>query len=80
MNVSDEGRTPERFVGPYISANAFKLIGQQPLIGRDFLPDDDRPGAGAVVILGNGIWKNRYGSDSSVARPHDQGQRGSERP
>ena len=38
MNVSDEGRTPERFVGPYISANAFKLIGQQPLIGRDFLP------------------------------------------
>jgi predicted permease len=66
MNVSDEGRTPERFVGPYISANAFKLIGQQPLIGRDFLPDDDRPGAGAVVILGNGVWKNRYGSDSSV--------------
>ena len=66
MNVSDAGRTPERFAGPYISTNAFKLIGQQPLIGRDFLPEDDRPGAGAVVILGNGIWKNRYGSDPSV--------------
>src|SRR5436309_283908 len=39
MNVSDEGRAPERFSGPYISANAFKLIGEQPLRGRDFLPE-----------------------------------------
>ena len=66
MNVSDEGRTPERFQGPYISANAFKLIGQPPLLGRDFLPEDDRPGAAPVVILGNGVWKNRYGSEPSV--------------
>jgi putative ABC transport system permease protein len=66
MNVSDEGRAPERFQGPYISANAFKLIGQPPLVGRDFLTEDDRPGAAAVVILGNGVWKNRYGSDPSV--------------
>src|SRR6266852_2601744 len=66
MNVSDEGRAPERFQGPYVSANAFKLIGQQPLLGRDFRPEDDRPGAPAVVILGNGIWKNRYGSDPLV--------------
>src|SRR5438093_5340489 len=66
FNVSDEGRTPERYQGPYISFNAFKLIGQRPLIGRDFLPEDDRPGAPPVVILGNGVWKNRYGSDPSV--------------
>src|SRR3977135_2588382 len=45
MNVSDEGRAPERFQGPYISANAFKMIGQQPLLGRDFAPDSDRPRA-----------------------------------
>ena len=66
MNISDEGRTPERFQGPYISANAFRLIGQRTLLGRDFLTEEDRPGAAAVVILGNGIWKNRYGSDPSV--------------
>ena len=66
MNVSDEGRAPERFQGPYVSANAFRLIGQQPLLGRDFRPEDDRPGAAAVVILGNGVWKNRYGSDPAV--------------
>ena len=66
MNVSDEGRAPERFQGPYQSGNAFTLIGQQPLLGRDFLPEDDRPGSAAVVILGNGVWKNRYGSDPAV--------------
>jgi putative ABC transport system permease protein len=66
MNVSDEGRPPERFQGPYISANAFKLIGERAALGRDFLPEDDRPGATPVVLLGNGIWKNRYGSDPGV--------------
>jgi putative ABC transport system permease protein len=66
MNVSDEGRAPERYGGPYISANAFKLIGQRPLVGRDFVPDDDKPGAPAVTILGNGIWKSRYGSDPAI--------------
>ena len=39
---------------------------ERPLIGRDFRPEDDRPGAPPVVLLGNGIWKNRYGSDPSV--------------
>ena len=36
------------------------------MLGRDFRPDDDRPGAAAVIILGNGIWKDRYGSDPSI--------------
>ena len=66
MNVSDRGRAPERYSGPYISANAFHLIGQRPLLGRDFTAEDDRPGAAAVVILGNGVWKTRYGSDPSI--------------
>ena len=43
MNLSDGGRQPERYSGPYISANAFRLIGERPLIGRDFTDEDDRP-------------------------------------
>jgi putative ABC transport system permease protein len=66
MNVSDEGRAPERYQGPYISATAFKLIGQSPILGRDFRAEDDRSGAPPVVILGNGIWKNRYGASASI--------------
>src|SRR5712692_4006255 len=66
MNVSDEGRAAEQFQGSYESANMFQLIGQRPRIGRDFRPEDDRPGAEGVVIIGDGIWKNRYGSDPAI--------------
>jgi predicted permease len=66
MNVSDEGKAPERFQGPYVSTNMFGLVGERPIIGRDFLPEDGTIGAPAVVILGDGIWKNRYGSDPEI--------------
>jgi putative ABC transport system permease protein len=66
INISDEGRAPEQFQGSYQSANMFQVIGVKPIIGRDFLPEDDRPGAPPAVILSNGLWKNRYGSDPSV--------------
>jgi putative ABC transport system permease protein len=66
MNVGDERVAPERFIGSYISANAFGLLRQRPILGRDFVPDDDRPGAVPVVIIGHSLWRNRYGSDPSV--------------
>lgn len=66
MNLGDEGRAPERFLGTYLSASSFGLIGQQPALGRDFRPDDDRPGAPPVVILGHGAWLSRYGADPTV--------------
>jgi len=66
VNVADEGKAPEQFGGAYVSANTFQMIGQRPVMGRDFTAADDRPGADPTVMLGNGIWKNRYGSDPSV--------------
>jgi putative ABC transport system permease protein len=66
MNVSDQGRPPERYAGAYFSANAFALFGERPIRGRDFLADDDRPGAAPVVMLGEGLWKSRYGADPEV--------------
>ena len=74
MNVSDEGRVPERFSGAFVSANVFRIIGQAPVIGRDFLPEDDRPGAAAVVMLGNGIWKNALRQRCRHRRADDPGQ------
>jgi putative ABC transport system permease protein len=66
MNVSDEGRAPERYIGASVSANLFTLVGESPMLGRAFLPEDDRPGAPAVVLLGSSIYKNRYASDPSI--------------
>jgi putative ABC transport system permease protein len=66
MNISDDRALPQRASGTWLTANAFSVLKQQPLFGRDFAVGDERPGAELVVILGYGIWKNRYGADLSV--------------
>jgi putative ABC transport system permease protein len=66
MNLADEGALPEQARGTLMTANGFQVLGQQPLLGRDFTPDDERPGAERVVIIGHGIWKNRYGASPGV--------------
>ena len=66
MNVSEAGRPAERFSGVNVSANTFGLLRQQPLLGRDFAPGEDKPEAPPVVILGYSVWKNRYASDPAI--------------
>ena len=65
-NVSDEGQPPERYSGTNISANGLAVLGQQPIIGRGFTADDDKPGAPAVALIGHSMWLNRYGSNPSI--------------
>jgi predicted permease len=65
-NVSDEGQPPERYNGSHMSANGFSILGVRPVIGRDFSADDDRRGAAPVVLIGHGMWLNRYGSNPSI--------------
>ena len=64
--IADEGRPPERVAASYISATAFTLLGERPLLGRVFTADDDRRGAPPVVILGEGVWQDRYGGDPRI--------------
>jgi predicted permease len=66
MSVSDEGREPERFSGGGISWNLFHELGIEPIHGHGFTRDDDKPGGGAVVILGYELWTNRYHGDESI--------------
>ena len=66
MNVSDEGQPPDRYSGAYFSADVFSLVGERPIQGRDFLPGDDTPGAAPVVMLGERLWRTRYGADPAA--------------
>jgi putative ABC transport system permease protein len=66
MNISDSGHPPERASGVRVTANAFGIIGERPIRGRDFREGDDRKGAEPVALLGHGLWKTRYGSDPNV--------------
>jgi putative ABC transport system permease protein len=66
VNVSDADALPERYYCVEISANGFSVVGQKPLIGRDFLPADERPGAAPVVMLGYHVWRDRYASNAAI--------------
>jgi putative ABC transport system permease protein len=57
---------PERLDGQRVSATYFRALGVSPALGRDFTDAEDRPGAPNVVILGDGIWRRRFGGDSAV--------------
>ena len=65
FNMTGVGE-PERLHAHMISAEFFPALGLQPLLGRNFTPEEDRAGAGPVAILSDGMWKRKFGSSREV--------------
>ena len=63
LAISDGSAEPERFSGALVSWDLFPTLGVNPALGRPFGPEDDRPGAEPVVILGDAVWQRRYQGD-----------------
>ena len=63
LSGSDE---PERIRGSLVSAGFFSLLGVRPVLGRDFMPQEDQPGGGRVVLLSHGLWQRRFASDPNI--------------
>jgi putative ABC transport system permease protein len=57
---------PEQFSGNPISPALTRVLGLRPIAGRDFHDDEEKPGAAPVVMIGEGLWKRRFGSDPSL--------------
>jgi predicted permease len=57
---------PEQVEGNPVTANLFPLLGVAPVLGRNFLPEEDRPGGQKVTILSFRLWQQRYGADRSA--------------
>ncbi len=65
-SMSAEGQT-ERISAELVSGNYFQVLGVEALIGRTITADDARAqGAEPVVVLSNGFWKRRFGSDPGI--------------
>jgi putative ABC transport system permease protein len=65
-NLIVDGQVGEPVDAAEISAAAFRVTGVPPLIGRVLVDADESAGSPAVVVLGNRLWKVRFGADPAV--------------
>jgi len=65
FNLTGEERA-ERLQGSLVSREYFRVMGVEPVLGRAFLPEEDKPGAPPVVVLNHGLWQRRFGGDRDV--------------
>ncbi len=65
LNLSG-GDHPEQLKGIHVSYEFFHLFGARPLLGRTFTAEEDRPRGGNVIVLSNGLWRRRFGSDPAI--------------
>ena len=66
FNVSIQNQEPARLNGASITADMFPLFGVNPILGRSFLPEDEKWGQHCVVLLTYGFWQDKFGGDQDV--------------
>ena len=63
----NSGERTDRMWSESVSANYFDVLGVRPVLGRGFLPEEDRSAGGApVVVLSHHVWAERFNSDAQI--------------
>jgi len=65
LNVSGAGE-PERVPAATASKEFLPALGIKPIAGRNFLPEEDRPGGAPALLISNAFWQRRFHSDPSA--------------
>lgn len=60
------GEQPESIEAEAVSWNTFRLLGVTPMLGRDFLQEEEGPTAAKVAILSYQLWERVFQRDSGV--------------
>src|ERR1700744_6401050 len=60
------GGLTEPAPGLRVSDGFFRTLGIKPILGRDFLPGEDKPGGAKIVMLAYGTWQKRFGARADV--------------
>ena len=60
------GREPEQINGLEVSRGFFSTFGVRPMLGRWFLPEEDRRGGRNVALISYRLWERRFGSDPNL--------------
>jgi putative ABC transport system permease protein len=56
----------ERILGYQASSEIFSVLGVTPTLGRAYSADEDRPGAGNVIVISDSLWQTRFHSDPDI--------------
>jgi putative ABC transport system permease protein len=64
--LGERGNPPQSFRGMRASAGIFEMLREKPILGRGFVEADERAGTEPVMLIGYGVWKERYGGDPGV--------------
>jgi putative ABC transport system permease protein len=65
FSLTGQGQ-PEKIQGKYVTANFFKLLGVEPIVGRAFLPGEDEEGRDHEVVLSYDFWQQKYAGARDV--------------
>ena len=57
---------PELVQGAIVTSGLTRTLGVQPILGRSFSEEDDRPGAAKSAIIGHALWQQRFGGDPGI--------------
>lgn len=57
---------PQNVPAQRVSATFFPILGVAPIMGRNFSADEDQRGANPVVMISEGLWKLKFGSDPNI--------------
>jgi putative ABC transport system permease protein len=58
--------SPQRLRGGSVTASFLEVLGVVPQLGRNFLPEEDRPGGTKAVLLSDSLWRSSFGADPAV--------------
>jgi putative ABC transport system permease protein len=64
--ISETGNPPRAYTLEHVTSGLFPMLDAHPILGRDFLPSDEKPGAEPVVLLSYDVWKERYNSAPDI--------------
>ncbi len=65
VTLTGEGQAAQ-LEGAVVTADMFRVLGVSAALGRTFVAGEDRPGRSDVVILGHGLWTQRFAGDSAI--------------
>ena len=60
------GAEPERVKSARVTEGYFETLGVEPIYGRTFTREEEQSGRDQIVVLGNGIWQQRFGGDPNI--------------